>query len=343
MQGETARVMSLAIAKTTLSQREIHLAKSRLSALVKVLYVIASTPMSEPTNRDENGSGELKIYFLPNLFTAGNLFCGFLALTIIVNAPSLYHLQPPYADLSTQFLAAKQSIYWALELVLLACVFDLLDGRVARMGGYESPFGREFDSLADIVSFGLVPAFLVQRIVLSDVFREDMPELGWFIASVYVICGALRLARFNCLSAMESEGKNRGEETGSHSNEFVGFPIPAAAGLVASITYFLIWFEDNEFTKGNWKFALPVLLLFLSAMMVSKVKYPTFKKVNLRSSRSFLVMVVAGILIGLMFTVGRKYALPIGVPLLFILYLVYGFVRPYIPRRARKDIEEDSG
>ena len=299
--------------------------------------------MSESTKRDGNGNGELKIYFLPNLFTTGNLFCGFLALTIIVSVPSLHHLQAPYTDISMQFSAAKQSIYWALELILLACVFDLLDGRVARMGGYESPFGREFDSLADIVSFGLVPAFLVHRIVLSDVFRKDMPELGWFIASVYVICGALRLARFNCLSAMEDELKTRGEESESHSNEFVGFPIPAAAGLVASITYFLIWFEDNEFTKGNWKFALPVLLLFLSAMMVSKVKYPTFKKVNIRGSRSFLVMVVAGILIGLLFTVGRKYALPVGVPLLFILYLIYGFFRPYIPRRARRDIEEDVG
>jgi len=289
-----------------------------------------------------DGSPNIRIYFLPNLFTAGNLFCGFLALTIIVNAPSLYHLQPPYADMGIQFAAAKQSIYWALELVLLACVFDLLDGRVARMGGYESPFGREFDSLADVVSFGLVPAFLVHRIVLSNVFREDVAELGWFIASVYVICGALRLARFNCLSAIQDENKDEQGDKGGDSSEFVGFPIPAAAGLVASITYFLIWAEERDFTKGNWKFALPVLLIFLSAMMVSKVKYPTFKKINLRGSRSFMVMVVAGILIGLMFTVGRKFALPVGVPLLFILYLLYGFIRPYIPRGARRDIEENA-
>ena len=298
--------------------------------------------MGELKNNSAKGSLNIKIYFLPNLFTAGNLFCGFLALTIIVSAPSLYHPQQPYADMAMQFAAAKQSIYWALELVLLACVFDLLDGRVARMGGYESPFGREFDSLADVVSFGLVPAFLVHRIVLSDIFREDMAELGWFIASVYVICGALRLARFNCLSAMQDENKDEKVDKGGDSSEFVGFPIPAAAGLVASITYFLIWFEERDFTKGNWKFALPVLLLFLSAMMVSKVKYPTFKKVNLRGSRSFMVMVVAAILIGLMFTVGRKFALPVGVPVLFIIYLLYGFVRPYIPRGARKDIEENS-
>ena len=286
----------------------------------------------------QNSAGELKIYFLPNLFTACNLFCGFLALTIIVSAPSLYHLEAGYSNMNDQFEAAKGMIYWALELILLACVFDAFDGRVARMGGYESPFGREFDSLADIVSFGLVPAFLVHRVVLSDVFREDMPEVGWFIASVYVICGALRLARFNCLAAMTEEQSD--EEKTEHANEFVGFPIPAAAALVATITYFLIWFEEREFVKGNWKFALPVLLLFLSAMMVSKVKYPTFKKVNLRGSRSFIVMVLGAIVIGLLFTVGRKYALPVGAPLLFVLYLVYGFVRPWMPRRARRDIEE---
>ena len=286
----------------------------------------------------QNSAGELKIYFLPNLFTACNLFCGFLALTIIVSAPSLYHLEAGYSNMDDQFEAAKGMIYWALELILLACVFDAFDGRVARMGGYESPFGREFDSLADIVSFGLVPAFLVHRVVLSDVFREDMPEVGWFIASVYVICGALRLARFNCLAAMTEEQSD--EEKTEHANEFVGFPIPAAAALVATITYFLIWFEEREFVKGNWKFALPVLLLFLSAMMVSKVKYPTFKKVNLRGSRSFIVMVLGAIVIGLLFTVGRKYALPVGAPLLFVLYLVYGFIRPWMPRRARRDIEE---
>ena len=179
----------------------------------------------------QKGPGELKIYFLPNLFTACNLFCGFLALTIIVSAPSLYHLEAGYSSMDDQFEAAKGMIYWALELILLACVFDAFDGRVARMGGYESPFGREFDSLADIVSFGLVPAFLVHRVVLSDVFREDMPEVGWFIASVYVICGALRLARFNCLAAMTEEQSD--EEKTEHANEFVGFPIPAAAALVA--------------------------------------------------------------------------------------------------------------
>ena len=121
------------------------------------------------SNPDTHGGApngdRLKIYFLPNLMTAGNLFCGFLALTKIVEA------DPQRADFSN-------IIHHALFLILLACVFDLLDGRVARMGGHESPFGREFDSLADIVSFGAAPAFLVHRVVLADVFPEHYRQFG---------------------------------------------------------------------------------------------------------------------------------------------------------------------
>src|SRR5271169_4048734 len=188
--------------------------------------------MSEPILQKppDDESDKLKIYFLPNLLTAGNLFCGFLALTKIVEAD-------PASD---DFIHV---IHTALFLILLACIFDLFDGRVARMGGNESPFGREFDSLADIVSFGAAPAFLVHRIVLAGVFVEH-PQLGWFIASVYLICGAFRLARFNCLAAMNSNAS---------SKEFLGFPIPAAAGLVASLTWFLMWDEDRtDLSAGPW-------------------------------------------------------------------------------------------
>src|SRR5262245_66302434 len=109
-------------------------------------------------------NGKLKIYFLPNLLTAGNLFCGFLALTKIVEA------DPEKGNFN-------ETIRRALFLILLACIFDLFDGRVSRMGGRESPFGREFDSLADIISFGAAPAFLVHRIVLGDVLH-NVPKLG---------------------------------------------------------------------------------------------------------------------------------------------------------------------
>src|SRR5579864_5649229 len=152
----------------------------------------------------DSHEAKLKIYFLPNLLTAGNLFCGFVALTKIVEA-----------DLST---GNFQQIKVALGFILLACIFDLFDGRVARMGGVDSPFGREFDSLADLISFGAAPAFLVHRIVLRDVFGGHQ-ELGWFVASIYLIFGAFRLARFNCVSAMTGSGGGK---------EFQGFPIPSA-------------------------------------------------------------------------------------------------------------------
>src|ERR1044071_4147143 len=120
-----------------------------------------SEPIPKPT--PENPEEKLKIYFLPNLLTAGNLFCGFVALTKIVDA----NLTPDMLG-KVDWMPIKL----ALGFILLACIFDLFDGRVARMGGVESPFGREFDSLADLISFGVAPAFLVQRVVLADVFPE---------------------------------------------------------------------------------------------------------------------------------------------------------------------------
>jgi CDP-diacylglycerol--serine O-phosphatidyltransferase len=260
---------------------------------------------------------KLKIYFLPNLMTAGNLFCGFLALTKIVEAdPDAPNFIPV--------------IHEALFLILLACIFDLLDGRVARMGGSESPFGREFDSLADVVSFGAAPAFLVHRIVLKGVF-VSMPQLGWFIASLYLLCGAFRLARFNCLSAMSSGGGNK---------EFLGFPIPAAAGLVASLTLFLLWYEEKGFNQSKLRFALPVLLVFLSCMMVSEVKYPSFKSLHFRSRGTFIKMLVGAALLGLFLILWEKI-LPVVAPVIFTSYLLYGFVRPFISRAWRREIEDE--
>ena len=221
--------------------------------------------MSSPANPTPPAASEpkLKIYFLPNLLTAGNLFCGFVALTKIVEADI------PAGEYS--------QIRYALGFILLACIFDLFDGRVARMGGCESPFGREFDSLADLVSFGVAPAFLVHRVVLHDVFVGH-PERGWFIASIYLLCGAFRLARFNCLATMAGSGGGK---------EFLGFPIPSAAGLVASLTLLIIKLDENERTLGKTKYLLAVVLVFLSAMMVSTVKYPTFKSLGLRSTSTF--------------------------------------------------------
>ncbi|HSY18827.1 MAG TPA: CDP-diacylglycerol--serine O-phosphatidyltransferase [Candidatus Acidoferrales bacterium] len=280
---------------------------------------MATEPQPKPSGAEPE---RLKIYFLPNLFTAGNLFCGFVALTQIVEA----NLTP---DINNH--VNWMPIKVALAFILLACIFDLFDGRVARMGGHESPFGREFDSLADLVSFGVAPAFLVHRVVLHNALPDEYVELGWFIASIYLICGAFRLARFNCLSAMNLPGAGK---------DFLGFPIPSAAGLVASLTLFIIKLKENDKDLGHWGWLLPSVLLFLSAMMVSEVKYPSFKSLGFRSSTTFLKLVVAAVFVGSLFVLREKILYYV-LPLFFTGYLLYGFVRPHISRAWRREIEED--
>ena len=275
--------------------------------------------MEVPTSHQpgpDSPEAKIKIYFLPNLLTAGNLFCGFVALTKIVEA-----------DLST---GNFQPIKVALGFILLACIFDLFDGRVARMGGIDSPFGREFDSLADLISFGAAPAFLVHRIVLRDVFGGH-PEWGWFVASIYLICGAFRLARFNCLASLPG---------GSGSKDFLGFPIPSAAGLVSSLTLLIIQLNEKDKSLGAWKYIIAVVLLFLSAMMVSTVKYPSFKSLGLRSTSTFTKAILAALFIGSLLVLW-DYILFYVLPAIFTVYLLYGFIRPRISRRMRREIEED--
>ena len=267
--------------------------------------------MSEPNPR---------IYLLPNLMTMGNLFCGFTATLKIVEGALM---QATDAD------AAGDLFHTAIWFILGACFFDLLDGRLARLGGHESAFGREFDSLADIVSFGVAPALMVYRVVL-----QEFPRACWIIAFIYLACGALRLARFNTVSANnETNGNGVAAE-----KSFTGFPIPAAAGLIASITLFLLWLAEGEHQLGKWKFVLPPLMLFLSFMMFSRVQYPSFKAVNWRTKRSiprFLAIVAI-----LTFTVMNYEWMP---AVLFLAYLLYGFLRPWLSREWRREIEEEIG
>jgi CDP-diacylglycerol--serine O-phosphatidyltransferase len=271
-----------------------------------------------PKAPPENPDAKLKIYFLPNLLTAGNLFCGFVALTKIVDAV-------PGSD---NYFA---QIKLALAFILIACIFDLFDGRVARMGGVESPFGREFDSLADLISFGVAPAFLVQRVVLASVFHEEYRRLSWFIASIYLLCGAFRLARFNCLAAMNAPGAGK---------DFLGFPIPSAAGLVASLTLLIIHFNENSKDLGNWNYFIAFVLIFLSAMMVSTVKYPSFKSLGLRSQSTFVKAIGVALFAGLILILQEKILYYV-LPAFFTAYLIYGFVRPSLSRAWRREIEEE--
>ena len=256
-----------------------------------------------------------KIYLLPNLMTAGNLFCGFAAVLRIYDGAQRIDL-----------LEANSDFHQAIWFILAACIFDLLDGRLARLGGHESAFGREFDSLADIVSFGIAPALLVYQIVLGE-----FQSLGWIIAFVYLACGALRLARFNCVAAASGSAA-------VPDKSFTGFPIPAAAGVIASITLFMLWLDEGQRTIGRWKYALPVLMLFLSFMMFSKFKYPSFKAINWRTTRSiprffFLIAVLA--------VTVKFYEWMAAV--IFLSYLLYGFLRPFLSPKRRRVIEEEIG
>ncbi|HEY6206763.1 MAG TPA: CDP-diacylglycerol--serine O-phosphatidyltransferase [Chthoniobacterales bacterium] len=260
-----------------------------------------------------------KIYLLPNLMTAGNLFCGFTACLKMLEGALLQASNPD---------AAGDLFHTAIWCVLGAFIFDFLDGRIARLGGNESAFGREFDSLADIVSFGLAPALMVYRVVL-----QEFPRACWLIAFVYLACGALRLARFNTAAANhEREGSS------NTTKNFTGFPIPAAAGLIASITLFLLWLAEGEHRLGNWRFLLPPLLLFLSFMMFSQFEYPSFKAINWRTKKS-IPRFLAIILI-LIFTVLNYEWMP---AVLFLAYLLYGFLRPWLSREWRREIEEEIG
>ncbi len=260
-----------------------------------------------------NGDQNPKIYLLPNLMTAGNLLCGFVAVLKIVEGALLQNVDPKQAAERFEF---------AILLILSACIFDALDGRLARLGGHESAFGREFDSLADIVSFGVAPALMVYKVVLIE-----FPTLGWIVASLYLLCGAMRLARFNCLAASNPE---------TASKEFRGFPIPAAAGLTASLTLFMLWLAESERQLGRWKWLLPALLIFLSFMMFSRFQYPSFKGLNWKTTRSIPRFIAIVLIVG--FTLLNYQWMP---AVLFLSYLLYGFLRPFLSRRMQREIEEE--
>ena len=275
---------------------------------------------------------EPKIYLLPNLMTAGNLFCGFMAVLIIFRGMSAAPTEPDMAHM-----------YYirAILFIFGACLFDLLDGRMARIGGRESPFGREFDSLADVVSFGVAPALLVYKVVLVDLPGE---AAGSLIAFLYLLCGTMRLARFNCMaadaegmSASSAEiepGKAAAEQESQPLKEFVGLPIPMAAGTTAALTIFLIWLAEGERQLGNWKYLLAGLMVCLALLMMSHIRYPSFKKVNWRSRAS--LPWVAIIFIVIVLTVRYYEWMP---ALVCVAYITYGFARPWISQRMRAEIE----
>jgi len=236
-------------------------------------------PSSRPPLVDEDYEPPLdpseasRIYFLPNLMTAGNLFCGFSACLRCIEAN--------YAMRATEGLPreAAADFKWAVWYIFGAMAFDALDGRLARMGGRESLFGAEFDSLADIVSFGLAPALLVYFLILSPAQgTPDLLSLGGLLGFIYLLCAGVRLARFNVITHPLLQKPGR-----SSNKDFVGLPVPAAAGTVASLVLFLLNLAEHDRELHRWALALPPLLLLIAILMVSTVRYPSGKQIDLRT------------------------------------------------------------
>ncbi|MGD8984731.1 MAG: CDP-diacylglycerol--serine O-phosphatidyltransferase [Desulfobacteraceae bacterium] len=189
------------------------------------------------------------IFVLPNLFTSASLFGGFYAI-----------------------IAAIHGRYEAAAIaIIISCVFDGLDGRIARFTRTASSFGNEYDSLSDLVAFGVAPAILAYLWAL-----EPFGRLGWLAAFMYVICGALRLARFNV------------QKDSLDAKFFNGLPIPAAACFIASLILFTSALGGISKSKP---IIIIVMIYVLSFLMVSTVNYLSFKEVNIRHRKPFNVLV----------------------------------------------------
>jgi CDP-diacylglycerol--serine O-phosphatidyltransferase len=222
-------------------------------------------------------------YVLPTFFTAGNIFLGFVSI-----------LQ---AFKGSMLVASRQSYGWnphfeaAAIMIGVAMVLDGLDGRIARMTNTVSDFGRELDSLADVITFGIAPAVLayawgIQFIGkgIDPVFREQLQNVGYFAAFMFLVCGAARLSRFNVQT--NPIPKNPGRPDRKY---FVGVPIPAAASLVAAVVY-----AANSAPIIEWPFAIMWmgLLAVLGFLMVSTWRYRSFKDLNLMRPRSPLTVIL---------------------------------------------------
>jgi CDP-diacylglycerol--serine O-phosphatidyltransferase len=288
------------------------------------------TPVELPAESTDYSHLEPKIYLLPNLMTAGNLLCGFLAvLSIFKGMHGELELLQGVDGVTT---ATIHKFYEnAIFFIFGSCIFDLLDGRLARLGGQESPFGREFDSIADVISFGMAPALLVSKAVLFDL-PPEIEWIGWAVSFSYLLCGAMRLARFNCLAAIP---RNKD----SHS-DFLGIPIPMAAGFIASLTYLLSNFYEVDKSLGAWNYVLVGVTIGLSILMITNVRYPSFKKVDWTTKGSVWGILVGTLVIGLIFIEATRSYTP---AVLFTLYLIYGLVRPLLSKRLRQSLSDTIG
>ncbi|WP_028595100.1 CDP-diacylglycerol--serine O-phosphatidyltransferase [Paenibacillus assamensis] len=231
---------------------------------------------------------------LPNLFTIGNLFLGIIAI----------------------MLAFDQEYNLAALMVIIAMLLDGLDGRVARALNAQSEFGKELDSLSDVISFGVAPAFIMYVTALTDV----NPAVAWIVTAIFPICGALRLARFNVV-----------EGTPGY---FIGLPIPAAGGVICTLALF-----HNDISTTF----LLIAMLLVSYLMVSTVRYPNFKKIGIPKKAIWITPFVIAAAVGLALWKPEQMPVLIFVPL--VLYALLGLkknVRMLMRRRKSQVDSEDT-
>lgn len=253
---------------------------------------------------------EPKIPILPNMLTAGNLLCGFFAILTIFRG-----MHTP----GEAFACYQQATY----LIFAACAFDLLDGRVARMCKADGPFGREFDSIADVVSFGMAPSLLL----VGGVLFKLPHNIGWGVAVLYMLCAALRLARFNCMAAAPKKP--------NQSMDFVGLPVPMAAGAVVSTFYLVSYFEEGAAIPQPMQYVMAVCMAVVSVLMMSRVIYPSFKHVNFEKKGTAMAILLAAMVV-VLFILNAQVTPAV----IFLCYLLYGLVvRPFLTRRVRHLIE----
>lgn len=229
--------------------------------------------MTEMGDRKPMDLRRRSIYLLPNLLTTAALFAGFYAIVQAMNS----------------------KFEFAAVAIFIAMVLDGLDGRVARLTRTQSEFGAEYDSLSDMVSFGVAPSLLMYEWAF-----KDLGKLGWFAAFIYCAGTALRLARFN--ANIEIVDKRF----------FQGLPSPAAAAVIAGFVWVML---DNHFSGQDARWYAVSLTVFAGVSMVSNLRYYSFKNINMRKSVPFIVI----ILVALFFMLISSY--PPGV--LFLLFLIY--------------------
>ncbi len=248
--------------------------------------------------RSPDRSPRRAAYALPTLFTAANVFLGFYALLAVFQGAMLFAQDPSAAALQFRFAAMA---------IGAAVFFDGLDGRIARMTNTTSDFGREMDSLADVIAFGIAPAalafawgvYFIQPV--RGIPLEYLHRAGYFLSFLFLLCGAARLARFNIQK--NPVPKNPGRPDRKY---FVGLPIPAAAGALASIVYAC---DGALLTWWILSVAWLALVGLLSFLMVSTWRYPSFKDLHLTRPRSPLIFVVVGSLIYLIWNFSQPVLL----------------------------------